>query len=177
MKIVLGVYDKKPHPMHYEWIDKDWVLSDINPRQEGIMYADARNLEELGQPIEAIYASHVVEHIEPEYVDEMFRDWYRILPSGGYAIVNVPDIEWLCYQIIRVENNAKPESNYFTDGKKLMEVIYGNVGDTGYDKHHWGYTKTTLRDALMKAGFEVKVERRFDAHDMGVLIATATKKR
>lgn len=175
MKIVLGAYDLNPHPMHYEWIDTTWVLSDINPRYPGIIKADARYLEWLNEPIEAIYASHVVEHIEPEEVGPMFCRWFELLPVGGYAVINVPDIEWLCQEIIKVEKGGHPTSDYFNTTKKLMEVIYGNVGDTVHDKHRWGYTKNSLKEALEEAGFSVQSQRRYDAHDMGVVIATATK--
>lgn len=178
MKIVLGVYDHKPHPMHYEWIDETWVLSDINPRHEKIIYADACNLSALKEPIEAIYASHVVEHIGPENIQGMFRDWYNVLPKGGYAIINVPNLVWTSYQLIRMENNQKSESDYFNTPKKIMEIIYGNVHDTDFDKHRWGYTKSLLRYYLEEAGFFVEsIEERFDAHDMGVLIAKAVKKK
>jgi len=172
MKIVLGVYDEKPHRYHYNFIDDTWILTDINPRSNNIMRVDARSLPE---GVEAIYASHIVEHIVPEEVDAMLKHWYDSLPSGGYAIINVPDIEWLCHQIILTENGGRSDSSYFTTTKKLMEVIYGNVGDTGFDKHHWGYTKNSLTDALEKAGFKVEVRREYEAHDMGCLIAKAVK--
>lgn len=172
MKLVLGCYDQKPHSFHYRWIDDSWVLSDINPRHQSIRAVDARSLPE---GVEAIYASHIVEHIEPEELEKMFKHWYDVLPIGGYAIINVPDLLWALEELKRVEGGAKPTSWYFKTPRKLLEIVYGNVGDTGFDKHRWGFTEKTLREYLENAGFKVEIERAYEAHDMGCLIATATK--
>lgn len=172
MKIVLGCYDQKPHPFHYQWIDESWVLTDANPRFPNIQYVDARMLPE---GVEAIYASHVVEHVEPECLEEMFKHWYERLPKGGYAIVNVPDLLWALEELKRLENGEIPTSSYFKTPKKILEIIYGNLNDSIWDKHKWGFTEHTLREYLEGAGFSVDIERVYEAHDMGCLIAKAIK--
>lgn len=172
MKLVLGVYDEKPHPFHYRWIDDSWTLSDIDPRHPNIVKVDARSIQ--FDNLEAIYASHIVEHIAIEEVPKMLKHWYDVLTPGGYIVINVPDMEWLAREIINVERGEEAASDYFDTVNKLMYVIYG-PGE-GFDQHKSGFTKSTLFAALQDAGFtHVSVEQEFEAHSMGCLIATAKK--
>lgn len=172
MKLVLGVYDQRPHPFHYRWIDDSWTLSDIDPRSPNVVKVDARAIPYTD--LEAIYASHIVEHIAIEEVPKMLKHWYDVLTPRGYIVINVPDMEWLAREIINVERGEKATSDYFDTINKLMYVIYG-PGE-GFDQHKSGFTKSTLFAALQDAGFtDVSLEQEFDAHEMGVIIATAKK--
>ncbi len=172
MRLVLGVYDEKPHPFHYRWIDDTWTLSDIDPRHPNIVKVDARSIQFTG--LEAIYASHIVEHISIEEVSKMLKHWYDVLAPGGKVIINVPDMEWLAREIITVERGEEASSEYFNTVDKLMYVIYG-PGE-GFDQHKSGFTKGTLYQKLQEAGFkDIDIIQEVEAHEIGCLIATATK--
>lgn len=172
MRLVLGVYDEKPHPFHYRWIDDTWTLSDIDPRYQNIVKVDARSIQFTD--LEAIYASHIVEHISIEEVPKMLKHWYEVLAPGGKVIINVPDMEWLAKEIITVERGEEASSGYFNTVDKLMYVIYG-PGE-GFDQHKSGFTKGTLYQKLHEAGFkDIDIIQEVEAHEMGCLIATATK--
>lgn len=174
MKLVLGVYDEKPHPFHYRWIDDSWVLSDIDPHFPNIVKVDARSIPYRN--LEAIYASHIVEHIAIEEVPKMLSHWFECLAPGGQVIINVPDMEWLSREIVKTEKGFPPESEYFNTVDKLMFVIYG-PGE-GFDQHKSGFTKGTLYQKLSDSGFiDIDINREFEAHSMGCLIATAKKPR
>ncbi len=45
--------------------------------------------------VDSIYCSHVVEHIENEYVDLLFNECFRVLKKGGILRVACPDAEFL----------------------------------------------------------------------------------
>lgn len=45
--------------------------------------------------IEAIYCSHVIEHIENNYVSALFHEYYRVLGDGGVLRIACPDAEFL----------------------------------------------------------------------------------
>lgn len=172
MRLVLGVYDEKPHPFHYRWIDDTWTLSDIDPRHPNIVKVDARAIQYTD--LEAIYASHIVEHISIEEVPKMLKHWYEVLAPGGKVIINVPDMEWLAREIITVERGEEASSEYFNTVDKLMYVIYG-PGE-GFDQHKSGFTKGTLYQKLQEAEFkDIDIIQEVEAHEMGCLIATATK--
>ncbi len=172
MKLVLGVYDQKPHPFHYRWIDDSWTLSDIDPRFPNVVKVDARAIPYTD--LEAIYASHIVEHIAIEEVPKMLSHWYDVLTPGGYIVINVPDMEWLAKEILNGETFGEYSSEYFNSISKLMYVIYG-PGE-GFDQHKSGFTKSTLFNLLTDAGFtDVGIDQEIEAHEMGCLIATAKK--
>lgn len=172
MKIVLGVYDEKPHPFHYRWIDDSWVLSDIDPRHPNIMKVDARDIQI--DNLEAIYASHIVEHVSIDEVPKMLKHWHEKLVPGGEVIINVPDMQWLSDELSRVESGLPAQSEYFDTVDKLMFVIYG-PGE-GFDQHKSGFTKSTLYQKLADAGFvNITIDREYEAHEMMCLIASAHK--
>ena len=45
--------------------------------------------------VDAIYCSHVVEHIEDKYIQRFFNEAYRVLKKGGALRVCCPDAEFL----------------------------------------------------------------------------------
>jgi SAM-dependent methyltransferase len=53
--------------------------------------------------VDAIYCSHVVEHIENEHIQRMFRECYRVLKRGGVLRIATPDAEFI-YNISKWEN-------------------------------------------------------------------------
>lgn len=173
MKIVLGAYNDSPHDFHRKWIDDTWILSDINPHSENMQRIDARDIPY--KEVEALYASHIVEHIAIADLPGMFSHWHAALASKGWVVINVPDMEWVSEEIQRLERGEAPRSAYFTTKKEIMHIIYG-AQDTQYDEHKSGFTKSLLEEYLTEAGFvNVTVERVYEAHDMGCLIARAEK--
>ena len=45
--------------------------------------------------VELIYACHVLEHFRRDKVENVLREWYRVLKQGGILRVAVPDLERL----------------------------------------------------------------------------------
>lgn len=173
MKLVLGVYDYPPHPYHYKFIDDSWVLSDINPRHPAIRKVDARSIPYTN--IGSIYASHVLEHIPQEEVLFTLIHWREVLAPGGDVHINVPDVEWALDEWMRINCGKPPTSTYFTDTKRMLEIIHGD-GSTDHDTHKSWFTYERLLDLMLAAGFsEVTVDKVYEAHDMQCLIAKGFK--
>ena len=53
--------------------------------------------------VDAIYCSHVIEHIENEYVQNMFSECYRVLKKGGVLRIAVPDADFI-YTISKINS-------------------------------------------------------------------------
>ncbi|MBQ7217109.1 MAG: methyltransferase domain-containing protein [Synergistaceae bacterium] len=53
--------------------------------------------------VKAVYCSHVIEHIEDNYVQAFFADVYRVLMPGGVFRIACPDAEFL-YNVSKCEN-------------------------------------------------------------------------
>ena len=55
------------------------------------------------ETVSAVYCSHVIEHIEDEFVSALFADVHRVLKAGGVFRIACPDSEFL-YEVSQPEN-------------------------------------------------------------------------
>jgi predicted SAM-dependent methyltransferase len=173
MKLVLGVYDFPPHDYHYQWIDNDWTFTDINPRFQGILKMDARKIP--NKDVEAIYASHVLEHIKESEVLDTLTHWHDVLEEGGWVHINVPDIEWGLDALMKFNIGEDTGSDYFTSREKIMTIFNGGM-ESEADTHKSWFNEYKLLELMHQAGFrDITVDRVFEAHDMGCLIARGIK--
>lgn len=174
MKLVLGVYDYPPHSYHYKYIDASWVLSDIYPRHPTIKKVDATNIPY--KDLEAIYASHVLEHIKDPL--KTLKHWYDVLAPGGYVHINVPDIEWALDQLMKINAGEKTDSPYFNTRERVMQIFNGTMDDK-YDVHYEWFSEEKLFNCMWNAGFDpldgIEIEKEYEAHDMMCLIAKGYK--
>lgn len=176
MKIVLGSYDRVPHPYHHQFLEgglETWTISDANPRHESIKKVDARDIQ--FKDVEALYASHILEHIRYDEVLKTLNHWRSVLKDGGWVHINVPDIEWAMDAWMKLNCGEPTGSDYFNSQEKMLDIVNGDAS-TDWDTHKSWYTKERLHKLLDRAGFsEFKVWKEYEAHDMGCILARATK--
>lgn len=103
--------------------------------------------------VDEILSVHVIEHISREQVPPMFREWYRILKSGGSVAVEWPDLLKMCQYIAQ-----NPECLYTEDRKVMKRTIGGIFGDSvKYPDpamlHKWGYSAESMSRLFTAAGF------------------------
>ena len=75
------------------------------------------NLPFEDDSVDTIYCSHVIEHIETEYVEMFFKESFRVLKLGGVLRIVCPDVEYLY-------NNLKDNPEYFS-----WHPRYRNIDD------------------------------------------------
>ncbi|MFB2980814.1 methyltransferase domain-containing protein [Microseira sp. BLCC-F43] len=140
--IKLHIGGKQPHP--------DWKILDIQERPEVNFVCNANCLQQFeDNSIEAIYASHVLEHFHYSLNDELsktLREWYRVLQPGGKLFISVPDLRVLCWLYLN-PNLSLIERHY------LMAVMFGGQNDE-HDVHKAGFDFDILTFYLEKAGFQ-----------------------
>lgn len=61
------------------------------------------NLPYEDNSVDAIFCSHVIEHIETNHVKHMLKECYRVLKPGAVVRVTCPDAEWL-YKVTKAGN-------------------------------------------------------------------------
>ncbi len=96
-----------------DWSCKGWINLDYPSewykkaqRKHKIIQYDIRNDSipfENGK-VDLIYCSHVIEHIEDEYVKKLFNEVFRVLKKGGVARFCCPDAEFL-YQVSTIKSD------------------------------------------------------------------------
>lgn len=172
-----------PSPIHIQHVQlmesvgniSDWVFVDKYVKEPHILNYDARNIPYDDDSIDAVYSSHLVEHLGMKEVHVVLGEWYRILRKKGKIIINVPDIQWAARELLNQIDGDHPISPVFNTPAKVMEIFFGNQDHEG-EFHKSGFTDKILHVCLSDAGFNnIRVKKVYEAHEMGCLIATAIK--
>ena len=141
MSIKLHIGGKETHP--------DWKILDVEPRPEVDYVGNALNLSQFdSDSIDAIYASHVLEHFFYNIDDELIttlREWHRVLKPGGKLLISVPDLKTLCW--LYLNPNMMTMERFH-----LMRMIFGGQTDI-YDVHKVGFDFEILAMYLEEVGF------------------------
>ncbi len=98
--------------------------------------------------IEAVLASHVLEHLTVEEARSCVAEIQRVLVPGGVVRVAVPDLD----AVVADYDPRDPDA--FLDG-----LLQGRERSTSRHRHWWNYNETSMRALLEGAGFAT-VERR-----------------
>jgi len=95
--------------------------------------------------IEEIYASHVLEYFDKDYVQTVLKEWKRVLVPNGMLRLAVPNFEAL----IEVYNST-------ADISKILGPLYGkwNIGNGDHIYHKIVYDYESLEKVLTNAGFK-----------------------
>jgi predicted SAM-dependent methyltransferase len=141
MSIKLHIGGKEPHP--------DWKIFDIEERPEVDYVGDAISLTQFADnSIEAIYASHILEHfhynLENEVV-EVLTEWHRVLQPGGKLYLSVPNLHILCWLYLNPNTSS-------TERYVVMRMMFGGQVNQ-YDVHRVGFDFDFLCYCLNLAGF------------------------
>lgn len=137
----LHIGGKEAHP--------DWKILDIEDRPEVDFIGDAADLSQFAdESVDAIYASHVLEHFYHSLNNELIKtltEWHRVLKPGGQLLLSVPDLQTVCWLFLNP--NLMPMEKHY-----LMCVMFG--GQTNpYDVHKVGFDADILALYLNEVGF------------------------
>ncbi len=128
--------------------EHDWEILNALPGPHVDHIGNANNLPQFSEgTFSAIYASHVVEHLD--YRDELLstlKEWNRVLEYGGDLLVSVPDMDVLARLFLekgRLTTNERFE---------VMRMMFGGHMDK-YDYHVVGLNQEFLVGYLKSAGF------------------------
>ena len=98
--------------------------------------------------IDAVLASHVLEHLTVDEARSCVAEIHRVLKPGGVVRVAVPDLD----AVIADYDSSGPDA--FLDG-----LLQGRERSTSRHRHWWNYNEVSMRALLEGAGFRI-VERR-----------------
>jgi len=120
-----------------------------------ILWANGiKRIPENDSTADAVYSSHMIEHIEKEDVVLFFKEVRRILKSGGIIRLAVPDIKLQAEKYIQdgdADNFIETTSLTRKYPKTFIDKIkYLIIGDRN---HQWMYDGKSLCKLLSSAGF------------------------
>lgn len=125
----------------------DWKILNAQPGPAVDFVGNCLDLAQFGDnSIEAIYGSHVFEHLGyATELPQVLRECHRILVPGGELYVSVPNLGVLCQMF--VAEGATNELRFHS-----MRMMFGGQVDA-YDFHKVGLIEPFLVHFLIRAGF------------------------
>jgi len=143
----------------------DYTNIDAFKKGKGITNIDILNANYKENSVDEILCEHVVEHIPFKNEKIFWLEIYRILKPKAKAIIEVPDLEWICKQFLDAKDEfddfykVGSKDHYFGNGKSiehrwgiLTTAFFGNQNGNG-QFHYNGYTKQKLIDIHKLIGF------------------------
>jgi len=86
-----------------------------------IFIQDAGKLDIFaGNSFDSVFSSHLLEHIEPERVPEVLKEWWRLLKVGGYLVLYLPHEDF--YPKVG-EPGANPDHKWNVNPKRVMDYM------------------------------------------------------
>lgn len=153
-----GTKNNKP-PREYAAYQE--VRLDVNPAVAPDIIASIVSMPMIEDgTYDAVYASHILEHLHPHEVAMALTECCRVLKPGGELRVHVPDLQSIGGKIALDEAATVlfiSEAGPVTP----LDMIYGHAasiakGNT-WMAHKTGFSKSVLKAALVMAGFQ-KIE-------------------
>lgn len=142
-----------------------WEVLNANPAPYVDHVCNANDLSQFADnTFIAIYASHVVEHLD--YSGELkatLQEWNRVLVPGGKAFISVPDLDILA-ELILEKNKLTVDERFF-----VMRMMFGGHVDK-YDYHAVGLNEDFLATFLNDSGY-VNIKR---VREFGLFNDTST---
>jgi predicted SAM-dependent methyltransferase len=108
------------------------------------------------QSFDAVWSSHVLEHLYAHEVFPTLRQFHRVLKPDGFALITSPDIESVAQFI--VEHGIAAIAYHSPAGPiRPLDMLYGHSRSIEeghvYMAHRTGFTAERLGNLLLMAGF------------------------
>jgi len=105
--------------------------------------------------VDAVWSSHNLEHLHAHEVPAALREFRRVLRSGGFALIAVPDLQQVAALV--AEDRMGPA--YVSPAGPItpLDMLYGFgaaiANGNRFMAHCTGFTARSLEAALAQAGF------------------------
>lgn len=135
-----------------------FISKNKKPFPKNAIYGDiVRGLPVQNASCDAVYCSHVLEHLALNDLRKALRNTYKIMKEGGVFRFVIPDLE---YYINRYNQNQSAEAAIFFLRETLLgkearkQGLKGFVIDwLGNSKHLWMWDYKSITSELEKVGF------------------------
>lgn len=138
--------------------------------------------------VDAVYHSHLFEHLDRDVADVFLREVRRVLKPGGIHRIVIPDLESICKAYIShiqiCETNANERKNHDSYVFPLLEQavrreaagtsqqrpfrrfienrLMGDARQRG-ETHQWMYDRISLKEKALNAGYTEVHSKTYDS--------------
>jgi len=160
------------------------ILSDAHmaPWPREIVREDVcRGLSFADATVEAIYSSHMLEHLYYEDAARVLREFRRVLSADGVLRLALPDSERLAREFVAaLDEGSVDATDRFNEELNAHPLrkpvgVQRFVGSVGASSHRWQPTRALVIRMLREAGFETIEERTFLEGDLPELSRVETR--
>lgn len=160
-KIVLhagcGCADHRDIPPGFRTPDWREVRFDIDPAVAPDIVGSITDMAPvITGSIDALYNSHVIEHLYPHEVPVALREFHRVLAPDGFVVLACPDLQSIAERVA-ADNLMEPVSNSAAGPVAPIDMLYGHrpslAAGNLFMAHRTGFTARSLMRLLMEAGF------------------------
>lgn len=128
--------------------DFEHVRLDIEPECNPDILAPMTDMGDIGR-FDVVLCSHALEHLYPHDVPVALGEFWRVLKMQGHCLIFVPDLEGVqANEVVLYHDQSGPITG--------LDLIYGHrrhMPTQPHMAHHYGFTRATLTEALLQAGF------------------------
>lgn len=148
------------------------VRMDINEETKPDIFSDICKMDSVDDnTFDAIWSQHTLEHLFTKDVDKALSEFYRVLKSGGFVALYLPDFKKIAEIVIEDQDIEKVQ--YVSSGGciRTVDMVFGyeQAIISGQDKmlHKTCFTEFSITKKLEKAGF-ININFMFDKWDFFV---------
>ena len=122
-----------------------YISFDIRPLEAVHVCGALQFLPFADACFEEIQCHHTLEHLTPRAAQRAVAEFYRVLKTGEYITLTVPDLVTICVRYA-LEPKRRPE---------LMRGFFGlpDKHEESAWAHNWGYERATLKTLMEGVGF------------------------
>lgn len=143
----------------FESGDWDEVRLDVEPAVRPDVVGSITDLAKLfPQPasFDAIWCSHVMEHLFAHEVYPTLLQFRQVLKPDGFALIMCPDLEMVAEHLVK--HGLAGIAYHSPAGPiRTLDMLYGHSGAIEAGRHHMahrtGFTAERLGNLLLEAGF------------------------
>ncbi len=135
--------------------------------------------------VDAVYHSHVLEHMDRDFAVTFIKENYRVLKRGGVLRVAVPDMEYLAVNYLlhlkEVRDGNVPYDDFFIGEmieqcvrresygtsrksgirRKIENILLGDARARG-ETHQWMYDEAALTALVTSCGFSDAKRKKYN---------------
>jgi hypothetical protein len=143
-----------------KYADWDVDVLDIDPLVEPDICLDAREIATLApNQYDAVYCSHMLEHLHEHEVGIVLRGFCHVLRPDGFADIRVPDALAILSAMFRRGLELDGAIYQSPSGPiRVADALWGfqrqiRLSGQDYYAHRWGFSRRLLGSTLKASGF------------------------